>query len=256
MTRAKATTLQLLISALIGATVFALLYGLWYPGALFALLRGDRLVLLILAADLVVAPLLTLLLFRSGKPGLAFDIVCISALRLGLLGFGLWTAMQARPAYIVFSADRLVIVPALALDSNDLAQASPAYRSRPLTGPIMVHVNQPLDSDERMALLDSALHGKDIERFPKYYHDGANQSASILAQARPVTLLERLSQPASDALARLERDPKELVYLPATYGDIALTAILDSESAAVLTWLDHNPWLTAANDPELQIAER
>jgi hypothetical protein len=256
LTRTTASLLQLLLSVLIGAGVFALLHGLWYPGALFELLGGDRLVLLILAADLVVAPLLTLLLFRPGKAGLAFDMACISALRVALLGLGLWTAMQARPVYIVYSGDRLVIVPALALEANDLADALPAYQSRPLTGPVVVHVEPPQDSDERLALLDSALQGKDIERYPRYYRDPDGQSASILAQARPVALLEGLSGAASDAIARLQRDPDDLVYLPATYADIALTAILDRSSGELLTWLDHDPWWTAANDAALQVAER
>jgi hypothetical protein len=256
LTRTKASLLQLLLSVLIGIGVFALLYGLCYPGALFKLLGGDRLVLLIVAADLVVAPLLTLLLFRPGKAGLAFDMACISALRVALLGLGLWTAMQARPVYIVFSGDRLVIVPALALDASDLALALPQYRTRPLTGPILVHVEPPQDSDERLALLDSALQGKDIERYPKYYRDPVAQSASILAQARPVSLLEGLNGAASDAIARLQQDPNELVYLPATYADIALTAILDRSSGELLTWLDHDPWSTAANDARLQVAKR
>jgi len=52
----------------------------WYPPPLFQLLGGFELLLLIVAVDIALGPLLTLVVFKSGKKRLKFDLSVIALL--------------------------------------------------------------------------------------------------------------------------------------------------------------------------------
>ncbi len=74
MSRWKAAGIHLSISILIGLVVGALLFGVWYPPPFFHAAGADMLVLLLVGVDVVLGPLLTLIVFKSGKRGLKFDL--------------------------------------------------------------------------------------------------------------------------------------------------------------------------------------
>ena len=89
MSRWKAAGIHLSISLAIGLLVGALLFGVWYPPPYFHAAGADELILLLVGIDIVLGPLMTLVIFRSGKRGLKFDLTVIGlvclACGLGLL---------------------------------------------------------------------------------------------------------------------------------------------------------------------------
>src|SRR4051812_12853702 len=110
MTRWKAAAIHSLISVAVGLIAGALLLGLWYPPPYFHAAGAQELILLLVGVDLVIGPLLTLIVFRWGKPGLAFDLTVISLLQAAALVYGLAIVLQSRPVFLVATVDRFVLV--------------------------------------------------------------------------------------------------------------------------------------------------
>lgn len=56
--------------------------------------------------------LLTLIVFKSGKPSLKFDLSCIVLMQLAALIYGGTIIYQQRPEFVVFGTDRFTTVTA------------------------------------------------------------------------------------------------------------------------------------------------
>src|SRR5258708_32700411 len=109
MTRWRASGLHLFLSIAIAAAVLALMLSLWYPGPLFEAAGGNDLLFILVGVDVVIGPLITLVIFRSGKRGLKFDLAVIGVLQIGALVYGMHVVYLARPAFIAFAKDQFTV---------------------------------------------------------------------------------------------------------------------------------------------------
>ncbi|HEX5360744.1 MAG TPA: hypothetical protein VFW49_06630 [Fluviicoccus sp.] len=188
MTRWKAALIHVLISfAIVGAVASYIIY-FWYPLELIHMAKADKLLMLVGGVDLMIGPLLTLVVFRTGKPGLRFDLTVIAMLQAGFLSFGLYSIYASRPVYLVASATRFDLVFANEISPARLAQASDSrFASLGVTGPRLVGARMPTDAKEKNAILYSALAGNgDLETMPKYYVDYASITGELLAHSLPI----------------------------------------------------------------------
>src|SRR5207237_5351990 len=87
-TRWQASATHLLISVLIGLAMLLLMLELWYPSPLFEAAGGNGLFLIVVGVDIVIGPLITLVIFKRGKPGLKLDLALIAVLQLAALTYG------------------------------------------------------------------------------------------------------------------------------------------------------------------------
>jgi hypothetical protein len=247
MSRWKAASIHLSISITIGLLVLALLFLVWYPQPYFDAAGGQHLILVLLCVDLVLGPMLTLILFKSGKKGMLFDLWMIAIVQSTALVYGLHVISQARPVFIVAAVDRFNVVAANDLDPADLAQGSkPEFRSRSWRGPRIVAAQLPPAGEERNDLIFSALGGKDIEQFPKYYVDYASEAGNFAASARPLKRLRHANPDATPVLdrwlAQHHRSEEDTVWMPVNTRTSALTMLLDKKTGAVLDALPIYPW--------------
>lgn len=243
MTRWQAFAAHLSISIVVAATVLAVMLFAWYPPPLFEAEGGRGLALILIGVDVVIGPLLTLVVFKSGKPGLRFDLCTIAALQVSALIYGCHVIAEARPAFIVFVKDQFEIVSAVELAPADLKQARRAeFRQVPLTGPVVVAAEPPADRKEMQALLFLALEqGRDMRHFPQYYVPYDEYRQQALARARPLEKI-RGNEPEIDRiigkyLVESGRDGADLRYLPlrATRGWGA--ALIDARSGSLVKML-------------------
>ena len=122
MTRWRASGLHLLFSIAIAAAVLALMLSLWYPGPLFEAAGGNDLLFILAGVNVVIGPLITLIIFRSGKWGLKFDLAVIGILQIGALIYGMRAVYLARPLFIVFVVDQFQVASALRRQRRCLAK--------------------------------------------------------------------------------------------------------------------------------------
>jgi len=77
----------------------------WFPGELFLLDGGWQGLKIVALIDLVLGPMLTLVLYKPGKPKLVFDMSCIAAFQIAALAYGFYATYHQRTVAVVF-ADR------------------------------------------------------------------------------------------------------------------------------------------------------
>lgn len=108
--RYAAALIHLGISLAVLACLFAVVFFLWYPSPFFAIAGAEEPALLLVAVDLVLGPLLTLIVYRIGKPELKFDLGVIVVVQLAALLYGASALWSVRPALLVFDAGKFQVV--------------------------------------------------------------------------------------------------------------------------------------------------
>ncbi len=220
MSRWRASGIHLLISAALAVVTLILLLKVWYPPPLFSAEGGNDLLFILIGVDVVIGPLITLIIFKAGKPSLRMDLTVIALLQLGALIYGGYVMFVARPVYVVLVLDAFETVRANDLDSADVAQARrPEYQSLPLTGPLMVSVDFPKEMATLKALIaDSQKGGKGVQHLPKYYVPYAEARTQALGQSQPVQKLLKgdthFSKQLEKHIAETGRKAADLNYLP------------------------------------------
>jgi hypothetical protein len=195
--RWQASGTHLLICVAIAVMVITVMLGVWYPGPLFEAAGGTGLLYILVGVDVILGPLLTLIVFKSGKRGMKFDLSVIGLVQIAALVYGVHIVFLARPAFIVFVKDRFELVTAVELDPAELAAAKYAeFRTPGWTGPRLVAADMPADQKEREKLIDAALAGLDLQHFPRYYAPYVERTKEVLAKADTIARL-RVAEPVS-----------------------------------------------------------
>lgn len=247
MSRWKAAGIHLSISVTIGLIVGALLFGVWYPPPFFHAAGADQLVLLLVSVDIVLGPLLTLVVFKSGKRGLKFDLTLIAVMQSVALVYGMSIVLRSRPVFLVAAVDRFSLVSAADIDAADLAQGSkPEFRRLSWTGPLTVGVQLPPPGKARTKILFSSVKGKDVDEMPKYYVDYATVSADLLTRAKPVSALPLRDGDARNLLDKAVHKSglptEKVVWVPVTALKANMIMLLDAQNGNPLRAVAVNPW--------------
>jgi len=248
MTRVRAASLHLGISALVAVISVTSMILVWYPPPLFQLLGGFELLLLIVGVDVTLGPLLTFVVFKSGKKGLKFDLSVIAFLQLSALIYGASVVFVARPGYIVFVKDRFELVRVADIEPSRLAEARiERFRRFPLGGPQFIGSVLPTDPRELQQLILSALSGgPDVSELPRYYADLEVVRNAMVQRAMPLDELKKLNPGALasiDLLPReLGRKESELGFLPLRIRRDFATVIVDRTARLPVKIVDLRPW--------------
>jgi len=155
---------------MVGAIAFCLLYFVYYPQPYFEPAGAGKLVLMLLSVDVILGPLLTLVVFKSGKKSLKFDLSTIAAVQMAALIYGLHVMWIARPVFIVASVDRLEIVYAGDITDKAFAAAGfPQFSKEPLSGPLLAITRRPNPGAENAEVMQLTISGSDTQFYPRYY---------------------------------------------------------------------------------------
>jgi hypothetical protein len=244
MSRWRASGIHVLLSAAIAAAVVALMLSVWYPGPLFKAAGGSHLIFILVGVDVTLGPLITLIIFKSGKPGLKFDLAVIALLQLSALAYGMHTVYLARPVYLVFTKDRFELVSARDLDAEDLAKTKRSeFDHLPLGRPRYIAAVAPEDRDARQKLLMASLQGKDLQMHPQYYVPYEQQIPNALARAQPLApLLKRDPERVQRGLQSAGRSQEAVKFLPLRGKDADGAVLLDAKTGAPLEIVLVDPW--------------
>jgi hypothetical protein len=236
MTRWRASGLHVLISIAVAGAVIALMLSLWYPGPLFEAAGGSDLLFILVGVDVVVGPLITLVIFRSGKRGLKFDLAVIAVLQISALVYGMHAVYLARPAFIVFVADQFQVASAAQLDPEELAKAKyPEFRQAPLGGPMLAFSVLPTDPKELRQFAIVGMAGHDLQEFPRLYVPYAERTAEVLAKSWPLARMRQFEPGAAkvvDAwLAQSGTREADVRYVPLRARQAWVAVLIDARTA-------------------------
>jgi hypothetical protein len=239
MSRWKAAGIHLLISISIAVAIGVLFLFVWYPPPYLHAAGADELIVLLVGVDVAFGPLLTLIVFRSNKPSLKFDLTVIAIVQLVALVYGLNVVLQSRPVFLVAVADQIELVSANELEASDLAAGKkPEFQTLSWTGPRLVGAQLPADAEERSTVAFSAALGKDVQRYPKYYVDFSTIAKDLVAHARPVSELPIVDETSNQALEAAVKsaaiEKSELLWVPLkTRRDLLTMLIRRSDGSPV-----------------------
>ncbi len=234
--------IHLAISALIALAVIGLVFFIWYPAPLHTAVGVTQIFLILLAVDVVLGPLLTLLVYKVGKKTLVMDLTVIVVLQLGALSYGLWTVAEGRPAWLVFAVDRFELVRVLDIDERKLDQADLAYRQSSLLGPHWVAASNPSDSDERNDLvMESVFGGADLAQRPNLYQPLNAQANAIQQRVLELSKLSEFNDIESVSTL-LAVHPRADAWLPLRANNQDMVVLMHKASAEVVAIVDLRPW--------------
>ncbi len=241
--RIKAFILHLAVSALIALAVIGIVFYLWYPAPLHTAVGVTQIFLILLAVDVVLGPLLTLLVFKVGKKTLIMDLTVIAVLQISALGYGLFTVAEGRPAWLVFAKDRFDLVRVLDIDERKLEQADLVYRQPSLFGPQWVAASNPSESNERNeVLMESVFGGADIAQRPNLYQPLEFQKAAIQQRLLELTALPN-NNSAEHIQAILTKYPNADSWLPLRANNQDMVVLMNKNTANIIAIVDLHPWL-------------
>ena len=147
--RLRASVIHLAISLAIASLAALLVFGWWYPHPYRERSGGRELFILVVAVDVVLGPLITLVIFNAAKTRrhLLMDFSVIGLLQVAALAYGLWTVFVARPVHLVFEYNRMAVVHAVDIEPSLLSQAPPDLQTLPWRGPTLLSL-RPLQGGE------------------------------------------------------------------------------------------------------------
>lgn len=159
MSRFRAFAIHLGISLVIFAALAALVLYVWYPDFFFQTDGGWQGVRLIILVDLVLGPLLTLIVYKAGKPGLKTDLTLIALFQSICLVAGTYVVYSERPIALVYVDGQFNSLTTDSFTRNGLEV--PDLSQYPGKWPKWVMVDMPSDPTEqskaRRQVMDAEL---------------------------------------------------------------------------------------------------
>lgn len=191
--RFTASGLHLAVSAIVAMTILVAMRLVWYPSPYFEAIEAGGLILILVAVDVVMGPLITLIVFNRNKPELKRDLSIVVFLQLVALVYGIHVVFVARPVYAVFNVDRFDMVTASEIAPDELKKATrPEFKSLPWWGPQIIAAKLPTDKKESETILFSAAGGgADIYDLPRYYVPYADAMEQARSKAIPLAVLRK-----------------------------------------------------------------
>lgn len=240
----KAAFLHFLGSLLVACLAAVLVLWVWYPHPYDLLSGGRKLFLILVSVDVVCGPLLTFVLFnpRKSRTELWTDMSLVILVQLAALAYGLHTAYEARPLYLVHEVDRFRVITSGDYGdvdvSGDIARLDASLKPHWLKGPLTVGIRDPKDSKEkRDVMLESVGGGRDYSQRPDFYVSyGASYQSKALARSKPLkSLLDRYPQVEEEAKTLLKTHSVDLEaarFLPVIHKQ-DWVAVLDASARIV-----------------------
>jgi hypothetical protein len=249
MTRWKAFLIHLTISVVIAIGIATLMLSLWYTPALFAAAGGQGLLVLLLAVDVTLGPLITLIIFNVNKSRkmLTFDFSVIGIVQFAALIYGMSVMYQARPVFVVFVQDSFSIATANEVSDSDLAKSSiPEFKTLSMSGPVYAYAELPSNANEKADVEMAAALGKGLQTFPQYFKPYTANGPLVGKQVKALSELKKLNEGREAEIQKLiEHSGKaelELGFLPLRGMGSNMVVLLEKSNGNVLQVLDMKPF--------------
>lgn len=161
MTKWKAFLIHFALSLAVFAVLLAIILLVWYPGLLFEISGGWEGLRIVIAVDLVLGPLLTLIVYKEGKPSLKFDLICIAVFQIACLSGGVWVVYNERPVVLAVEYDSIFVLNAREFTSYGNTMDSLDQFPGPY--PKLVYIELPQDDQEASSLsFEGQLNGEPL----------------------------------------------------------------------------------------------
>lgn len=233
---------HLSVSLIVAALVLGWIFTVWYPSPLAKATGVTHIVLLILAIDVIIGPILSLIVYKANKKTLKFDLLVIILLQISALSYGIYSLAEGRPVWMAFNGNRFELI-----RNNELLDVSvdnrvdSKYYHPSLLGPRYVAVKIAVNQLEREKNMFEELQGGiSLAQRPERYVAIAEANGRIIETAEGVSDLKNYnSEQAVDSI--LDSYPNASSYLALKANEVDMTVLLD-EKGNTIEVVDLRPW--------------
>lgn len=239
--RLRAGGIHGVLSVIMWLAAFYLVYILWYPAPLHLAAGVGAMILILLSADLILGPVLTMIVYKKNRRLLILDLTIILLLQVSAYFYGLYTVAQGRPVWLAFVVDDIELVAAVDIDQRQSEHFKPEYRESLWTGPRWVAALYSESPEVRQQQQDDEIFaGLSLARRPETYAPIEQRANQIAMKQRPLAALERYN--AKDRIeSELSRYPAATGWMPFKGSALDMVVLVD-QKARVLGTVDLRPW--------------
>jgi len=203
VSKLKAFSVHLGISAAIIAVYLMLVFMVWYPYPYFMIEKVWDVIRIVVSVDIFIGPLLTLVVYRVGKASLKFDLSAIVVVQLIALLWGVSVTYNQRPVYSVLVNDIFSVVSASEIDLGSVSD--PVLKNSPWAGPRLVYLDVPYTNEEYVKQgKENLATGQKFAYYTQFYRPFVTQKDVLFERA--VDIRQRMKE-----FADLDQDVSALV---------------------------------------------
>lgn len=239
--RLKAFSYHLGISVLIALVSLYIIFMVWHPAPLATAVGVTHIFVMMLAIDVVLGPLLTLIVAKKGKKSLKFDLGVIVILQLAAFIYGIYNITISRPVYIAFDTLRFEVVQANNIPKTSLEEASAPYDTLSWGKPKWVAV-QVVESDEQRSnrLFSELETGVAPSMQPNLYEPLDNQWLRINNKAERLNNLYQTND-KSNVDNVTSKYPSATAWLPLVAYQQDMVVLIDGNNNNIVDIVDLRP---------------
>ncbi len=233
---------HLSISLLIALIVIWLVFFIWYPTPLAKAVGVTHLFLMMLAIDIVIGPILGLFVYQEKKKTLKLDLAVIILIQISALCYGVYSIVQGRPVWVVYSVDRFELVKNNEIFDQNIQAAQPQYRNSSWLGPKFVAMQLSQGREQRNnEMFNEVFSGISLAQHPERYVPLAKVKTLIQQRTQNLELLKQFNDSQS-VLRILEEYPQATAFVPLKANAVDMTVLINKEKGEVVKIVDLRPW--------------
>lgn len=222
---------HLSVSMVIALIIIGVVFFIWYPAPLAYAEGVTKIFLMLLAIDMIIGPLLTLLIYKEGKKTLKIDLSVIILIQCIALSYGVYSIAQSRPVWIVQNGWLFELVRANAVDVESQKLAKDPYRNNSLFMPKWVAVD--VNSDLKNINSDPTF-------MPNTYAELTAAKNRIQQFALSLDELYKFND-ESKVNEILQNYPEAVKWMPLRTTGLGLVVLLNQQYEVIAT-VNLRPW--------------
>lgn len=233
---------HIVISILIALIVVCVVFLLWYPAPLAKATGVTQIFLMLIAVDVIVGPMLTLLVYKEGKKTLKMDLIVIVLIQITALLYGVYNIEQGRPLWLVQNGNRFELVRNNEIMDENIKLAKAEYRQVSWLKPQFVAVKSGSSIEEKNRnLFEEVESGISAALRPERYTTLDQEKQNLVVHSRDLEELKKFN----DSLKMqtiLKKYPNANAWLPLQATTIDMTVLINKNTGEIVKIVDLRPW--------------
>ncbi len=233
---------HLFISLIIALLAMVLVLCIWSPLPLAKAVGVIPIFLMMIVINVIIAPLLSLIVYKEGKKTLKADLSIIVILQILALGYGVYSIEGGRPVWVAYNVDRFELVRKNEVITDHIEQALPQFQDTPWFKPQYVAVKFATDVNQRNDdMFSEVFGGISIAQKPERYVN-INQAKSQLQQrAKSLKELNHYND-VQQVNYILSKHPQANAFVPLKANAVDMVVLINKEKGEVVKIVDLRPW--------------
>ena len=233
---------HLFISLIIALLAMVLVLCIWSPLPLAKAVGVIPIFLMMIVINVIIAPLLSLIVYKEGKKTLKADLSIIVILQILALGYGVYSIEGGRPVWVAYNVDSFELVRKNEVITDHIEQALPQFQDTPWFKPQYVAVKFATDVNQRNDdMFSEVFGGISIAQKPERYVN-INQAKSQLQQrAKSLKELNHYND-VQQVNYILSKHPQANAFVPLKANAVDMTVLINKDKGEVVKIVDLRPW--------------